>query len=322
MPILGIDEVGRGPLAGPLVVGAVILPPEIKPWFSELKDSKKLTSKKREELNSIILAESTTGLGWVPARELDELGISSALKLATKRAVKSVQALHAPFSQIIIDGKVNFLADTPLENYVSTCIKADDKIREVSAASIIAKVARDHYMMNLATKYPEYGFDKHVGYGTKAHVAAIYQYGLTGEHRKSFEPCKSLSGFRPETKKRKNTTNTGKQAEQLVADHLIRNGHTIVESNHKTFFYEIDIISIKENHIYFTEVKYRKSALHGSGIDAITPAKLQRMHFAAESYLKYQNIKYKNYSPFLAAASVSGNLPHPESTTIDWFPLN
>lgn len=322
MPILGIDEVGRGPLAGPLVVGAVILPPEIKPWFSELKDSKKLTSKKREELNTVILAESTTGLGWVPARELDELGISSALKLATKRAVKSVQALHAPFSQIIIDGKVNFLADTPLENCVSTCIKADDKIREVSAASIIAKVARDHYMMNLAAKYPEYGFDKHVGYGTKAHVAAIYQYGLTGEHRKSFEPCKSLSGFRPETKKRKNTTNTGKQAEQLVADHLIRNGHTIVERNHKTFFYEIDIISIKENHIYFTEVKYRKSALHGSGLESITPTKLQRMHFAAESYLKYQNIKYKNYSPFLAAASVSGDLLHPESTTIDWFPLD
>lgn len=322
MPILGIDEVGRGPLAGPLVVGAVILPPEIKPWFSELKDSKKLTSKKREELNTIILAESATGLGWVPARELDELGISSALKLATKRAVKSVQALHTPFSQIIIDGKVNFLAGTPLENYVSTCIKADDKICEVSAASIIAKVARDHYMMNLSAKYPKYGFDKHVGYGTKAHVAAIYQYGITGEHRKSFEPCKSLSGFQPETKKRKNTTNTGKQAEQLVADYLIRNDHTIVERNHKTFFYEIDIISIKENHIYFTEVKYRKSALHGSGLESITPTKLQRIHFAAESYLKYQNIKYKNYSPFLAAASVSGDLLHPESTIIDWFPLN
>ena len=322
MPILGIDEVGRGPLAGPLVVGAVILPPGIKPWFSELKDSKKLTPKKREELDSIILAESTTGLGWVSATEIDEIGISKALKLATKRAVKSVQRLHASFSQIIIDGKVNFLTDTPLENYVSTCIKADDKIREVSAASIIAKVARDHYMINLAAKYPGYGFDKHVGYGTKAHVAAIYQYGLTDEHRKSFEPCKSLSGFQPETKKRKNTTNTGKQAEQLVADYLMKNGHTIVGRNHKTFFYEIDIISTKENHIYFTEVKFRKSALHGSGLESITPAKLQRMHFAAESYLKYQNIKYKNYSSFLAAASVSGDLAHPASATINWFPLD
>lgn len=330
MPILGIDEVGRGPLAGPLVVGAVILPPEIKPWFPELKDSKKLTSKKREELNSIILAESTTGLGWVPARELDELGISSALKLATKRAVKSVQALHTPFSQIIIDGKVNFLADTPLENYVSTCIKADDKIREVSAASIIAKVARDHYMMNLAAKYPEYGFDKHVGYGTKAHVAAIYQYGLTGEHRKSFEPCKSLSGFTSIKPLKKDTTTKGRQVEQLVADYLESNGHQIIARNHKTYFYEIDIISTKGDHIYFTEVKYRKSNVHGSGLDAITPAKLHQMQFAANSYLRYISTdgSLRHKSPLLAASSVSGdltnlnNLTTPNSTTITWFPIN
>ena len=101
----------------------------------------------------------------------------------------------------------------------------------------------------------------------------------------------------------------------------MKNDHTIVGRNHKTFFYEIDIISTKENHIYFTEVKYRKSTLHGSGLESITPTKLQRMHFAAESYLKYQNIEYKNYSPFLAAASVSGDLLHPESTTISWFPI-
>ena len=188
MAILGIDEVGRGPLAGPLVVGAVILPQEEQPWFSQLKDSKKLTAKKREELSLVIIQESATALGWVPASELDEIGISKALNLATYRAVKSVQQLHAPFSQIIIDGKVNFLKNTPLTDYVSTCIKADDKFHAVSAASIIAKVARDRYMTNLATKYPNYNFDKHVGYGTKAHLASIYQYGLTPEHRKSFEP--------------------------------------------------------------------------------------------------------------------------------------
>lgn len=335
MPILGIDEVGRGPLAGPLVVGAVILPPEIKPWFSELKDSKKLTPKKREELNSIILAESTTGLGWVSAAEIDEIGISKALKLATKRAVKSVQKLHTPFSQIIIDGKINFLTETPLESYVSTCIKADDKIREVSAASIIAKVARDHYMINLATKYPKYGFDKHVGYGTKAHVAAIYQYGLTDEHRKSFEPCKSLINFQSETKQYKNTTKIGQQAEQLIANYLANHGHDIIARNHKTFFYEIDIISTKGNYIYFTEVKYRKSALHGSGLEAITPEKLQKMRFAAESYLKYTNSKSKNLHPLLAAAAVSGNLQpllavaavsgnlqNQDPVEITWFPLS
>ncbi|MBR2994355.1 ribonuclease HII [Candidatus Saccharibacteria bacterium] len=321
MSILGIDEVGRGPLAGPLVVGAVILPETERDWFAELNDSKKLTAKKREALNSIILQESATGLGWVSADTLDKIGISEALKLATREAVKSVQSLHTPFSQIIIDGKVNFLKGTKLESYTSTCIKADAKFKAVSAASIIAKVARDHYMIELATKYPKYGFDQHVGYGTKSHVQAIYQYGLSPEHRKSFEPCKFLSGFTKEQKSLKNTTSIGKQAEQAVADYLTKHGHTIIDRNHKTFFYEIDIISTKDDKIYFTEVKYRKDSTHGSGLDAITPTKLQQMQFATLSYLKYQNTKFKNFQPLLAAASVSGNLAHPETLNLTWFPI-
>ena len=185
MAILGIDEVGRGPLAGPLVVGAVVLPVEEKKWFIELADSKKLTAKKREKLSELILTEAAVGLGWVPNVELDEVGISEALKLATRRAVKAVQRFHTPFSQIIIDGKVNFLADTPLSKYVSTVVKADNLIREVSAASIVAKVARDKYMCELAGKYPEYGFEKHMGYGTVFHRNAIETGNGTGRLRRS-----------------------------------------------------------------------------------------------------------------------------------------
>ena len=319
MTILGIDEVGRGPLAGPLVVGAVILPNTKREWFAELNDSKKLTAKKREALNQLILAEAVTSLGWVSAAELDQLGISQALRLATHRAVKSVQSLHTQFSQIIIDGTINFLSHTPLEPFSSTLVKADAKIQAVSAASIIAKVARDHYMIDLKDKYPNYGFEKHVGYGTKSHVNAIYKYGLTDEHRKSFEPCKSLSGFQTIAKPHKNTTNIGRQAEQAVADYLERHDHTIIERNHKTFFYEIDIISTKANYIYFTEVKYRKSSIHGNGLEAITPTKLQQMHFAAESYLKYQNTRFKAYQPLLAAAAVSRDLSDP---LVTWTPLS
>lgn len=319
MAILGIDEVGRGPLAGPLVIGAVILPEDERPWFNELKDSKKLTPTKREALNEFILKESATGLGWVPAEELDQIGISKALKLATHRAVKSVQRLHTPFSQIIIDGKVNFLAQTPLAKYTTTCIKADDKIREVSAASIIAKVARDHYMIDLADKYPNYQFDKHVGYGTKAHLKAIYEYGPTPEHRKSFEPIKTLTNFNPQPQPiNKNTTKIGQKAEQAVADYLKSNGHTIITKNHKTYFYEIDIISIKDDNIYFTEVKYRKNNLHGSGLDVITPDKLHRIQFAAESFLKYAATKYRNYNPRLAVAAVT----KPDFNVTDWFTLD
>lgn len=322
MAILGIDEVGRGPIAGPLVVGAAILP-DIDyakyPWLTELKDSKKLTPKRRESLNEIITKEATVGLGWVPTAELDQLGISKALCLATRRAVQSIQKQHIPFSQIIIDGKVNFLKNTSLARFTTTCIKADDKIREVSAASIVAKVARDRYMINLANKYPNYGFEKHVGYGTTAHVQAIHTYGLTPEHRRSFEPCKTLSGFTSSANKSpKNTTSIGQKAETAVADFLISNGHKIVEKNHRTYFYEIDLISIKGSRIYFTEVKYRKTSAHGSGLDAITPAKKRQMSYAATSYLKYTATKFKPYNPVLAVATVSSA----DFIVDSWFPLS
>ena len=150
MAILGIDEVGRGPWAGPLVIGAVILPDQKPDWADELNDSKKLSVKKREKLNELILKEAAaTGLGWVSSAEIDELGLSASLKLAARRAVEEIQKKHVPFTEIIIDGTINFLAGTKLENYVTILPKADFLIKEVSAASIIAKVARDHYMYEL-----------------------------------------------------------------------------------------------------------------------------------------------------------------------------
>ena len=305
MTILGIDEVGRGPLAGPLVVGAVILPEEEREWYKELKDSKKLSAKKREKLSDMIMAEAVVGLGWVSNIELDEVGISGALRLATRRAVKAVQKLHAPFSQIVIDGKVNFLKDTPLEEYVSVMIKADDLIREVSAASIVAKVARDKYMVEMAEKYPEYGFDKHVGYGTAFHRKAIAEFGVCPEHRRSFEPCKSLTGFSRETNVVKNTTKIGARGEDAVCEYLVRQGHEIMARNHKTCFYEIDIISVCEDKIYFTEVKYRKNDSFGGGLMAVDVKKQRQMRYAAEAFLKFKP-EYGEFDPILAVADVAG----------------
>ena len=320
MAILGIDEVGRGPLAGPLVVGAVILPEEKPDWVLELRDSKNLSAKKREKLNEIILGGAlATGLGWVFVEELDKIGISEALRVATKRAVMSVQELHVPFSQIMIDGKVNFLKGTALEKYVSTMPKADDLIKEVSAASIIAKVARDQYMTKLAEKFPEYGFEKHVGYGTAKHIEAINKYGITSEHRKSFEPIRSMVGFDRDGDgviDKKNTTKIGMIAEEKVANYLKEKGHEIIARNFKTKFCEIDIVSLYKNQICFTEVKYRKLNYHGGGLMAITNEKRRRMEFATESFLKYKK-QYANYNPILAVANVSG-----EDYRIDeWFTL-
>lgn len=316
MAILGIDEVGRGPLAGPLVVGAVILPEEEREWYKELKDSKKLSAKKREKLSDMIMVEAAVGLGWVSNIELDEVGISGALRLATRRAVKAVQKLHAPFSQIVIDGKVNFLKDTPLEEYVSVMIKADDLIREVSAASIVAKVARDKYMCGLAGKYPEYGFEKHMGYGTVFHRKAIEEFGICPEHRRSFEPCKNLTGFDKEKNVVKNTTKIGARGEDAVCEYLVRQGHEIIARNHKTYFYEIDIVSVKDKMIYFTEVKYRKNADFGGGLMAINTKKQKQMRYAAESFLKTK-LEFKNLNPILAVADVAGE----DFRVKDWFVL-
>ena len=317
MAILGIDEVGRGPLAGPLVMGAVILPDEKPEWVAKLKDSKKLSAKKREKLNEIILNEAVaTGLGWVFPKELDEVGIAEALRLATRRAVKAVQELHASFSQIVIDGKVNFLTGTALEKYVSTMPKADDLIKEVSAASIIAKVARDNYMIQLAEKFPGYGFESHVGYGTAKHLAAIAEFGICEEHRKSFEPIKTMVGFeRPKTVV-KNTTSLGQRAERAVAEQLMSEGHKILVRNYKTKIAEIDIVSVCDKALYFTEVKYRKNEQHGSPLEAITREKQKKMRMGAEIFMKAHR-EYSKYDIVLATAAVTGN----NFEVKDWFLL-
>ncbi len=188
--ILGIDEVGRGPWAGPLVVGAVILGGT---EIDGLNDSKKLTKKRREALDAEIREKAAVwALGWVSAGELDEVGMSQALRLATRRAVEKVQekcrASGAKFEEIIIDGTVNFLADTALEQYVTVMAKADGLVPSVSAASIIAKVARDNYMREQDEVYPGYGFAGNSGYGVAKHRAAIEKLGVCPEHRLSFAP--------------------------------------------------------------------------------------------------------------------------------------
>ncbi len=313
MAILGIDEVGRGPWAGPLVISAVILPEQKPAWVDELTDSKKLSVKKREKLNELILKEApATGLGWVTAAEIDELGLSAALKLAARRAVEEIQKAHVPFTEIIIDGTINFLAGTKLENYVSILPKADFLIKEVSAASIIAKVARDHYMYGLAEKYPGYDFEKHVGYGTAAHQKALKELGPCPEHRKSFRPIQELSGkssvAKPPVQKSETTKQIGDRAERLVVDFLKKHDHEILEHNAKTKYYEIDIVSIKNDKLYFTEVKYRKNATRGGGLAAVNSKKQKQMKFAAECYLKaHPELKSKN--PKLASAAVSGERP-------------
>jgi ribonuclease HII len=295
LAILGIDEVGRGPWAGPLVVGACVLGDT---QIDGLTDSKKLTPKKREALAPIIREKATVGLGWVSAEELDRIGLSAALCKACREAVKQI---HVPFHEIMIDGTVNFLRDTPLASHVQVLKKADLLVPEVSAASIVAKVARDEYMYKLAEKYPGYGFEKHVGYGTAAHKAALEKLGVCPEHRKSFRPVAEIMGTKMVIKKNtKSTKARGNRGESAVCKYLEESGHEIVARNWKNKYCEIDVISRFNGILCFTEVKYRRA---GGGLDAIDKKKLAQMRFAAELYLN----KNGGGSAILAAAEVAGD---------------
>jgi len=183
MVSVGIDEVGRGCWAGPLVAGAVVL----KSPIVGLADSKLLSRGARERLAAEIYQQApATGVGWVTAAEIDHLGLTAAVRLAMQRAL---QQITGEYEQIIIDGNFNFLAENPLAQAV---VKADATIPAVSAASIIAKVARDNYMAAVAADYADYGFDQHVGYGTALHLERLKLHGVSDLHRRSFKPIQAL----------------------------------------------------------------------------------------------------------------------------------
>ncbi|HEX8182358.1 MAG TPA: ribonuclease HII [Candidatus Saccharimonadales bacterium] len=185
MVIIGIDEVGRGCWAGPLVAAAVVLDPEIP--IAGLQDSKTLSKNQRELLAKLIHANAASvGIGWVWPEAIDISGITAAVKSAMEQAIAQIKY---PYEAIIIDGNYNFL---PQYAHVTTLVKADGLIPEVSAASIVAKVARDDYMATQAVDYPLYGFERHVGYGTAQHIAALQTHGVTVLHRKSFKPIQAL----------------------------------------------------------------------------------------------------------------------------------
>ena len=325
--ILGIDEVGRGPYAGPLVIGACILGDwqnsENAEWIEKLTDSKKLSAKRREELYVLIKEKAlATATGWMSSAEIDEVGLSEALRLATRRAVEQIQKTKVPFSEIIIDGTMNFLVGTKLEKYVSTLKKGDFLVKEISAASILAKVERDKYMAKLDTVYPEYGFGKHVGYGTAAHQKAMEEFGLTPEHRRSFRPVREIVESKTTTEQKtineqKTTTKQlGDQGEQMVVDYLETSGHEIVARNYKTKLFEVDIISRRGRVLYFTEVKYRGSNDFGAGLDFIDKKKQEKMRLAVAGFLA-THPEYADLTPILAVAAVGKDFKLEE-----WFELD
>lgn len=191
--VVGLDEVGRGSLAGPVMAAAVMIK-LIRGRFVQIrgiKDSKKLSPKKREELYKLIIKNPQIkwGIGRVSERVIDKINILEATKLAMERAVKKLEKkLKKKADFLILDGRMRINLDTPQKSI----IKADDKVISCSMASIIAKVTRDKIMQRYSKKYPQYGFFNHKGYATRLHLEALKKKGPCRIHRKSFKPILSI----------------------------------------------------------------------------------------------------------------------------------
>ena len=182
--VCGVDEAGRGPLAGPVFAAAVILDPS-KP-IAGLRDSKKLSASRRDQLAMLIQRDALAwSIAQCSAAEIDELNILQATMLAMRRAIEGLSVLP---TLALIDGNRCPVTTVRTE----AIIKGDDKVVEISAASILAKTARDTLLREMHTRYPQYGFDQHKGYPTALHLARLREYGVTPEHRRSFAPVREL----------------------------------------------------------------------------------------------------------------------------------
>ncbi len=197
--LVGIDEVGRGPLAGPVTAAAVTInsanikyqKSKIKNISKEIKDSKRLSSKKREEIYKILKnqPEVEWGIGRVSEKVIDKINILQATKLAMVRATRNLEnKIGRKINFLIIDG--NFSIDLAIPQ--KSIIKGDEKVFLIKLSSVIAKITRDKMMLRYHKKYPKYRFDKHKGYGTKLHLESLEKYGPSKIHRKSFRPVREL----------------------------------------------------------------------------------------------------------------------------------
>lgn len=266
--IAGVDEAGRGPLAGPVCAAACILDPD-RPILG-LNDSKKLSPGRRELLAAEIKEKA---LAWQVAYssclEIDKVNILQATKSAMISAIGQLQ----PAADLLLLDAVR-LDQLPLIQ--RSIIRGDAEVNAIAAASILAKTERDHYMEVLAEEFPQYGFEKHKGYGTRAHYEALEKYGPCPEHRLSFlsKLCFGTS--------ENSALHVGHEAEAKVARHLEEQGYRILEQNFcLPGFAEIDLIAVKNNTLYIIEVKARRGSelvsAEEAALRAIDRQKIQKI---------------------------------------------
>ena len=265
----GVDEAGRGPLAGDVYAAAVILDPDNP--IEGLNDSKKLTEKRREALFPEIQEKALAWcIGIATVEEIDSVNILEATYLAMRRAV---EGLKVKPSMALVDGNRNPGLGIPTR----LLVKGDATSASVAAASILAKVARDRYMKELAEQYPEYRFEQHKGYGTALHYEMLDEFGISPVHRMSF-----LKKYLAEQK----NPSSGNRGEAIASQFLVGEGCSIVTAGYRTYHGEIDLIAEQGGEILFVEVKTRSADALDSPSAAVTEAKHLRLLRAAAQWLE------------------------------------
>ena len=291
--VAGLDEVGRGCLAGPVAAGAVILPSNpAEELFEFVRDSKQLSAIQRAKAyNKITRASLSYAVGWVSPAEIDRIGISSSVRRAMSRALAK---LKPAATNLLIDA-IN-LPSSGLPQ--KSIIRGDSKSLSIAAASIVAKVERDRFMASLSDECQDYGFQSHKGYATRRHLDAIAEFGPCHFHRMSFAPVRrEAHRIRPQTARA-----IGRRAESFAADALTERGNRIVSRNFRTRFGEVDLIVADGDTLCFVEVRARKSSVFGSPLETISSTKARRIIAATQEYLQQNSARWSNWR--IDAASV------------------
>ena len=264
--IAGTDEVGRGPLCGPVVSCVVVMKAESEILY--INDSKKLSKQMRNELYKKIVRDAVSiGIGVCSNKEIDRINILNATKASMQNALMKLSVKP----EILLLDAITISTDVVQKSF----IKGDEKIYSIAAASIVAKVIRDRMMSEYSEKYPEYNLVGNNGYGTLEHIEAIKQYGLTPIHRRSFV---NNIDYR-------NKLNLGRHFEEKAKDYLISIGYEYICSNYNSREGEIDLIFKDEDTLVFVEVKARKMNGAYDVRESITPRKISRLHNTAEEYM-------------------------------------
>jgi len=285
--IAGLDEAGRGAWAGPLMAGAVILPPgspTLAKGLAGIRDSKRLTPRRRTHFYERIgQRASALSVGVVSSTLLDGIGVVAATRLAMRRALDN---LAIPADYLLIDFVPLSYRDVPHMSIIG----GDDLCFSIAAASIVAKVMRDRMMVALDRVFPGYGFAQHKGYGTPQHREALYRLGPCAIHRLSYAPMRfMIEGQRQgqEGKKMEDERRgVGRLGERMAAQHLERQGYVICEMNYRCAAGEMDIVALDGECLAFVEVRTRRSKKFGSPEESITGAKKQKLIEVAQTYLQ------------------------------------